>query len=337
MAAMSGFILNFLKAGDRVLSGCYLYGGTSGLLKDTLPKLGIETDFFDTEDLAGAEKLIRPETKLVIIENLANPSLIVPDTAAIAAICRKHRIPLLVDNTIATPLLSNPIEHGADFVLHSCTKYMEGHGNIIGGAIVDAGTFTFDRERYPLMYEEAAEGKNFYEKFGAMAFLGRLRAKVLMNTGGCMAPFHAYMLLHGLESLHVRMERHCENAAKIAAHLAAHPKISWVCYPGLENHASFETAKKYLRTHRGAMLGFGIKGGYDACKTFINTVKLLSHTTNIGDTKTLVIHPASTTHRNMSAEDKLKAGIKDDFIRMSVGIENADDLIAEIDAALERI
>ena len=337
MAAMSGFILNFLKAGDRVLSGCYLYGGTSGLLKDTLPKLGIETDFFDTEDLAGAEKLIRPETKLVIIENLANPSLIVPDTTAIAAICRKHRIPLLVDNTIATPLLSNPIEHGADFVLHSCTKYMEGHGNIIGGAIVDAGTFTFDRERYPLMYEEAAEGKNFYEKFGAMAFLGRLRAKVLMNTGGCMAPFHAYMLLHGLESFHVRMERHCENAAKIAAHLAAHPKISWVCYPGLENHASFETAKKYLRTHRGAMLGFGIKGGYDACKTFINTVKLLSHTTNIGDTKTLVIHPASTTHRNMSAEDKLKAGIKDDFIRMSVGIENADDLIAEIDAALERI
>jgi O-acetylhomoserine (thiol)-lyase len=337
MAAMTGFILNFLKSGDRILCGCYLYGGTSGLLKDTLPKLGIDTDFFDTEKTGEIESYITPQTKLVIIENLANPSLIVPDIRKIADICKKHRIPLAVDNTIATPLLCNPIDHGADFIMHSCTKYMEGHGSIIGGAIVDAGTFVFDRERYPLLHEEAAEGKTFYEKFGSHAFLGRLRAKVLMNTGGCMAPFHAYMLLHGLESFHVRMERHCQNAEKIAAFLSAHPKISWVCYPGLESHPSFENAKTYLRTYRGAMIGFGIKGGYEACKTFINSVKLLSHTTNIGDTKTLVIHPASTTHRNMSDDEKKKAGLKNDFIRLSVGIENAEDIIREMESALGKI
>jgi O-acetylhomoserine (thiol)-lyase len=207
---------------------------------------------------------------------------------------------------------------------------MEGHGNIIGGIIVDAGTFDFDRDRYPLLHEAAPGGKSFVEKYGKEAFLYRMRGKTLMNTGGCMAPFHAYMLIHGLESLHVRMERHCSNAKKMADYLLSHPNVSWVCYPGLESHNSHENAKKYLNGHFGAMVGFGIKGGYDACKQFINNVKLLTHTTNIGDTKTLVIHPASTTHRNMSQEDRKKSGVTDDFIRVSVGLENIDDLLGEI-------
>jgi O-acetylhomoserine (thiol)-lyase len=323
MAAVTGFVFNFLQSGDRILSGMNLYGGTSGLFKDTLPKLGINTDFFDPENCSEMEKMIRPDTKLVWVENLANPGLSVPDLKAISAVCRKHKIPLAVDNTIATPLLCTPIDYGADFIMHSCTKYLEGHGNILGGIIIDAGTFEFSKDRYPMMFEEVSGGKNFVEKFGKMAFLGRLRGKVLMNTGGTMAPFHAYMLIHGLESFHVRMERHCENAEKIVDFLSKHEKISWVKYPKLKNHPSHENAKKYLNKYFGAMVGFGIK--------------LLTHTTNIGDTKTLVIHPASTTHRNLSDAEKEKAGISKDFIRLSVGIENADDLIREISKTLEII
>ncbi|HBI37723.1 MAG: hypothetical protein A2015_13860 [Spirochaetes bacterium GWF1_31_7] len=335
MAAITGFILNFLKSGDCIIASNYIYGGTSGLLNDTLPNLGITTVFFDPEKPETLEKLITKETKLILIENLANPALIVPDIKKIATICKKFTIPLAVDNTIATPFLCNPIDFGADFILHSCTKYMEGHGAIVGGAVVDCGTFTFDKDKYPLLHEEAPGGKSFVETFGKKAFLTRLRGKVLMNTGGCMAPFHAYMLIHGLESFHVRMERHCENAQKIAGFLSKHPAIKTVCYPGMENHTSHTTAGEVLRKYYGAMIGFEIKGGYEACKKFINSVKLLSHTTNIGDTKTLVIHPASTTHRNMNPEQRIKAGLSDEFIRLSVGIENVDDLITEIDTALQ--
>jgi O-acetylhomoserine (thiol)-lyase len=200
--------------------------------------------------------------------------------------------------------------------------------------IVDAGTFMFDKERYPLLFEDAPGGISFVEKFGKDAFLNRLRGKVLMNTGGCMAPFHAYMLIHGLESLHVRMERHCQNAAILAEFLSKHEKVAWVNYPGLTNHPSHENAVNYFRKHFGAMVGFGLKGGYEACKIFINNVRLLSHSTNIGDAKTLVIHPASTTHRNMTSEERLQSGISDDFVRMSVGLENSDDLILELEKSL---
>lgn len=337
MAAATGFILNFLQSGDKILSGNALYGGTSGLFKDTLPKLGITTDFFDSGDIDDFKRKINKTIKLVWVESLANPSLIVPDLKAIGDICREYKIPLCVDNTIATPLLINPVDYGADFILHSCTKYMEGHGNILGGVLIDSGSFIFDKERFPLLYEEAPGGKNFVEKFGTMAFLTRMRAKVLMNTGGVMAPFHAYMLLHGLESFHVRMERHCENALRIVEFLGHHDKIGWVCFPGLENHKTHSNAKLYLNKYYGAMVGFGIKGGFDACKDFINNIKLLSHTTNIGDAKTLVIHPASTTHRNLSKQERLDAGITDDFIRLSVGIENVNDLIKEIENGLKQI
>ncbi len=332
MAAITGFILNFLQKGDRISAGCYLYGGTAGLLNDTLPKLGIETDYFDPTNTDTLK--ISSTTKLVFVENLANPGLTVPDLYGIARICRQNNLPLAVDNTLATPYLCNPIDYGADFIIHSCTKYLEGHGNIIGGVVIDSGTYKFDSFRYPLIYEEAANGQNFYEKFEEKAFSGRLRAKVLMNTGGCMAPFHAYMLIHGLESFHVRMERHCRNAQSIAEYLRNHPKIAWVCFPGFNDHPTHLNAKKYFNKYYGAMIGFGVKGGYEACKKFVNSVKLLSHTTNIGDTKTLIIHPAGTTHRNLTSEQKKKAGIKEDFLRLSVGIESVEDLIEEIEKAL---
>jgi O-acetylhomoserine (thiol)-lyase len=334
MAALTGFCLNMLKPGDEILAADCLYGGSMGLLRDTLQSLQIHTRFFDPIDNESLEHEITPKTRLVLVENLANPTLVVPDVAGISAVLKKHRLPLLVDNTIATPLLTNPITHGANFVIHSCTKYMEGHGNIIGGMIIDAGTFSFDQERYPSLFEEAPGGFSFFEKFGKDAFLTRLRGKVLMNTGGCMAPFHAYMLIHGLESLHVRMERHCENAATLASFLSKHKKVAWVNYPGFTDHPSHKNAVRYFKEYFGAMVGFGLKGGYEKCKSFINKVQLLSHSTNIGDTKTLVIHPASTTHRNMTCDERLQSGVSDDFIRMSVGIENSDDLIQELENAL---
>jgi len=337
MSALLSFILNFLKPGDHIAAANCLYGGSVGLFKDTLATLGYKTSFFNPLNIDELKNCITDQTKLIWVENLANPTLVVPDIEEIASLAKLKKIPLAVDNTIATPILCNPIAHGADFVYHSCTKYMDGHGSIIGGFVVDAGTFDFDKERYPLLYEEAPGGKNYMEKYGKEAFLYRMRGKVLMNTGGCMAPFHAFLLIRGLESMHVRMERHCNNAMKIATFLSNHPSVAWVCYPGLENHKSYRNAMKYLGGYFGAMIGFGLKGGYEKCKKFINDIRLLTHTTNIGDTKTLVIHPASTTHRNMTAEEREKSGVYDDFIRMSVGLENSDDLIAEIDKAISAV
>jgi O-acetylhomoserine (thiol)-lyase len=334
MAALTGFCLNMLRPGDEILAANCLYGGSMGLLRDTLPTLQITTRFFDPLDTDTLARQLSPRTRLILVENLANPTLVVPDVAAISAIARKHRLPLLVDNTIATPILTNPIAFGADFVIHSCTKYMEGHGGIIGGMIVDAGSFVFDRERYPLMFESAPGGTAFAEKFGNDAFLTRMRGKVLMNTGGCMSPFSAYLLIRGLESLPVRMERHCGNAAAIASFLSGHEKVAWVNYPGLAGHHSHGNAERCLRGYFGAMVGFGLKGGYEQCKRFINSVRLLTHSTNIGDTKTLVIHPASTTHRNLTPAERRESGISDDFIRMSVGLEKSDDLIGELESLL---
>jgi O-acetylhomoserine (thiol)-lyase len=331
MAALTGFCLNMLRPGDEILAARCLYGGSLGLLNDTLPTLGIATRFFDPLSPDALRQNLTPRTKLVFVENLANPALTVPDIAAVSRIAGEHGLPLLVDNTIATPVLTNPIAHGAHFILHSCTKYMEGHGGIIGGVIVDAGTFPFTRDRYPLLFESAPDGTPFAEKFGPDAFCTRLRGKVLMNTGGCMSPFNAYLLIRGLESLHVRMERHCQNAAAIASFLSRHEKVAWVNFPGLPGHPSHANATRYFGRRYGAMLGFGLKGGYDKCKLFINAVRLLTHSTNIGDNKTLVIHPASTTHRNLTQKERLEAGISDDFIRMSVGIENSADLIAEME------
>jgi len=334
MAAVSSFILNFLKSGDSIAAANCLYGGSMGLFTDTLPSLGITTHFFDPLDGASLKNAITDSTKLVFVENLANPSLVVPDYHSIKEICDNSKLPLAVDNTIATPFLTNPISYGADFVIHSCTKYMEGHGSIIGGAVVDSGKFAWDVKRYPMMFEAAPGGKSFVDKYGQLAFIMRMRAKTLMNTGGCMAPLHAWLLLHGMESLHVRYPRHCENAEYIAKKLLSHSKVAWVNYPGFEDHHSHLNAKKYFRNYFGGMLGFGLKGGYDACRKMIDNIKLISHCTNIGDAKTLMIHPASTTHRNMPEQDRINAGIGNDFIRLSVGLENKDDLFSAIEEAM---
>ena len=334
MAAVSGLIFNMLKSGDEIIAANCLYGASIGFLRDTLSNLGIQVKFFNSMKPDELDKIISARTRLILVENLANPLLVVPDLEQISLIAKKSGIPLAVDNTIATPYLSNPIKFGADFVIHSCAKYMEGHGSIIGGMVVDSGKFEWNRDRFPLLFEQALDGKSYVEKYGNLAFLTRLRGKILMNLGGCMPPFHAFLLIHGLESLHVRMERHCLNAFQLASYLAKHPKIAWVCYPGLENHQAHENALKYLKNGFGGMLGFGLKGGYESCKKFIDNIKLLSHSTNIGDTKTLIIHPASTTHRGLSAEERKAAGISDDFIRVSVGIENVNDLIYEIENVL---
>jgi len=334
MAALSSFVLNFLKSGDMIASSSALYGGSMGLLTDTLPALGITTRFFDPLDPVSLERVMTGSVRLILTENLANPALSIPDHEGIASIARKWRVPYLVDNTLATPLVCRPAAHGADFILHSATKYLMGHGDAIGGIIVDAGTFEFDRERYPLMFDAAPDGRSFVESFGKKAFLTRLRGKALMNLGGCMAPFHAWLLIRGLESLPVRLERHLANARFLADALARDSRVAWVNHPSLESHPSRANADRYFGGKYGAMVGFGLKGGYDACKGFIDRVSLISHTTNIGDTKTLVIHPASTTHRNMDASARAAAGIGDDFIRMSVGLENPDDLLRAIEAAL---
>lgn len=334
MAALSAFVLNFLMPGDEIAAASSLYGGSMGLLTDTLPRLGITARFFDPLDPASLESCMTAKTRLVLAENLANPTLSVPDHDGLSAIARKWRVPYLVDNTFATPLICRPADFGADFILHSATKYMMGHGDAIGGVIVDAGSFEFDRERYPLMFDAAPDGRSYVDAFGKKAFLTRLRGKGLMNLGGCMAPFHAWLLLRGLESLPVRFERHLANAERLAGYLAGHPAVAWVNHPSRSEHPSHANADRYLGGKYGAVIGFGLKGGYAACERFINGVKLISHTTNIGDTKTLVIHPASTTHRNMETLARKAAGIGDDFIRMSVGLENARDLECSIDEAL---
>ncbi|MGE5784552.1 MAG: O-acetylhomoserine aminocarboxypropyltransferase/cysteine synthase family protein [Myxococcales bacterium] len=334
MAAMSGLILNVLKPGDEILAASCLYGGSIGLLRDTLSTLGITTRFFNPLDGNELRQLVSNKTRMIIVENLANPRLLVPDHDALRAVAASHAIPYVVDNTLGTPYLTNPSEYGADLVLHSCTKYLDGHGSILGGMVIDIGRFAWPKERYPLMHESAPSGRSFVEEFGPLAFTARLRSKVLMNMGACMSPFSAFLLIRGMESLHVRMARHCESALTLARFLAEHPLVSWVCYPGLPNHPAHELAKRYLRTHFGGMIGFGIKGGYEAGKRFIDQVKLLCHTTNIGDTKTLVIHPASTTHRNLTKAEREAAGIGDDFIRLSVGLEDPADLEYELDRAL---
>ncbi len=334
MAALSGFALNLLRSGDVIAASNSLYGGSMGLLTDSLPRLGITARFFDPLSAESLESVMDDRVRLVLAENLANPALSVPDHAGISAVAKRYRVPYLVDNTLATPITSRPAEFGADYVLHSCTKYMMGHGDAIGGMLVDSGTFAFDPERYPLLFDPSPTGKPFAESFGSKAFLTRLRGKVLMNLGGCMAPFHAWLLLRGLESLHVRYPRHLENAVRLAEALARHPAVARVNHPSFPGHPSHANANRYLGGNYGAMLGFSLKGGYDACRAFIDRVRLVSHTTNIGDTKTLVIHPASTTHRNMDAEARRLAGIGEDYIRVSVGIEHWEDVYRAIGEAL---
>lgn len=339
MSAITFAILNICQAGQHFVTSSSLYGGTNTLFTHTLKKLGIEVTYVDPSDPANFEKAIKDNTRLVYIETIGNPKNDVLDYEKIADIAHSHGIPLICDNTVASPILFRPIDHGADIVVHSCTKIIGGHGTSVGGVIVDSGKFNWDNGKFPELTEPdpSYHGVKYYEALGALAYIIKARVQLLRDMGACLSPFNAFLLIQGLETLHLRVPRHCENAFKLAKWLEAHPKTNWVNYPGLESHKDNALAKKYLPNGQGAILGFGIKGGKKAGEKFINSVELASHLANILDSKTLVIHPASTTHQQLNADELIAAGVTDDFIRVSVGTENIDDIIDDFDQALSKV
>ncbi len=337
-AAETLAILNIAKAGEDIISSTSLYGGTYTLFSSTLKKFGINTIFVDPEDPENFRKALTPKTRLIFAETIGNPKLDIFDIEAVAKIAHEAGIPLIIDNTVPTPYLCRPFEWGADIVVHSTTKFIGGHGTSIGGIIVDSGKFNWANGNFPDYTEPdpSYHGLRYVEAFGEAAFILKARLQLLRDMGPAMSPFNAFLFLQGLETLHVRMKKHCENAMKVAEFLKDHPKVEWVCYPGLKDHPSHDLANKYLNGGYGALIGFGIKGGYDAGKKFIDSVKLLSLLANIGDAKSLVIHPASTTHQQLTEEEQLATGVTPDFIRLSIGIEDVDDIIEDIDQALAK-
>ncbi|MBO8142781.1 MAG: homocysteine synthase [Firmicutes bacterium] len=329
-------ILNIAGSGDEIVSATSLYGGTYNLFQHTLPKFGITVKFVDPADPENFRRAITDRTKALYAETIGNPKGDVLDIEAVAAIAHEAGIPLIVDNTFASPYLCRPIEWGADIVVHSATKFIGGHGTSIGGVIVDSGKFDWTSGKFPGLTEPdpSYHGIRYVETFGPMAYIIKARVQLLRDLGGCLSPFNAFLFLQGLETLHLRMERHCENALAVAKFLQQHPLVAWVNYPGLPGHPSYEKAQKYLPKGAGSIFTFGIKGGLEAGRRFINSVKLLSLLANVGDAKSLVIHPASTTHQQLSPEDQLAAGVTPDLVRLSIGIENVEDIIADLDQAL---
>lgn len=335
-AASTFAITNIARSGDEVVAATSLYGGTVSLFVNTLPEMGITVRFVDPSDPDNFRQAINERTKCIYTEIIGNPKLDILDIEAVAAIAHEHGIPLIVDNTFATPYLCRPIEWGADIVIHSATKWIGGHGTSIGGVIVDGGKFNWDNGKFPRLVEpdESYHGLSYWETFGNMAYALKLRAHLLRDVGACLSPFNAFLFLQGLETLHVRMDRHCDNAFKLAQWLKDHPAVEWVIYPGFEDHPTHHLAKKYLSNGFGSVVVFGIKGGVEAGRRLINNVSIWSHLANVGDAKSLIIHPASTTHRQLSQEQRLAAGVTDDLVRLSVGIESIEDLQADLDQAL---
>ncbi|MEM0924548.1 MAG: O-acetylhomoserine aminocarboxypropyltransferase/cysteine synthase [Planctomycetota bacterium] len=344
-AAITAAILTITHSGQNIVSSTSLYGGTWTLFTQTLKNLGIEVRFFDPEHPDQIHELVDENTRLVYMESIGNPKNDVPDFQAIADAAHSSphgAIPVLCDNTVMTPLLLRPIDHGIDVVIYSTTKFIGGHGVHIGGAIVDSGNFRWadNPEKWPEFCgpSPSYHGAVFEEHLrpmGNIAYLLHIRTHWLRDTGASMSPFGAFLFLQGLETLHLRMPRHCENAVKIAEFLEANEAVEWVNYPGLATHKDYERAQRYLPHGQGAIMGFGIKGGMEAGKRFINACKLCSHLANIGDAKTLVIHPASTTHQQLSEEEQQQTGVVPEYIRMSVGIEDAEDIIEDLQQALE--
>ncbi|AMV72021.1 O-acetylhomoserine aminocarboxypropyltransferase/cysteine synthase [Desulfuromonas carbonis] len=335
-AAVTLAILNLAQAGDNIVASSYLYGGTYNLFSHTFRRMGITVKFVNSGDPAAVKAAIDDNTKAVYTETIGNPKNNVDDFETLAKLAHDHGLPFIVDNTVATPALFRPIEHGADIVVYSLTKFIGGHGTSIGGAVVDSGNFDWSSGRFPeyTTPDPSYHGLVYHEALGNLAYILKMRLTLLRDLGPCISPFNSFLILQGLETLHVRMPRHCENALAVARFLELHPLVSWVNYPGLENHPDHTRARRYLPAGQGAILGFGIKGGMTAGARFIDGVKLASHLANIGDAKTLVIHPASTTHQQLSAEAQLAAGVTPDFIRVSVGIEDIKDIIADLDQAL---
>lgn len=326
-----------MEPGDEFIAARQLYGGSVNQFTHSFKKFGWTAKFVDMDDISAFEKAVTPRTKAIFIESLANPGGRVSDIAAIAAVAKRAGVPLIVDNTMATPYLCRPIEHGANIVVHSLTKFMGGHGNSLGGAIVDAGNFDWSREgRYPALCEPRPDysGMVLHETFGNFAFAIACRVLGLRDLGPCISPFNAFQILTGIETLPLRMQRHCDNALKVANYLSQHGEVEWVNYAGLPGDRHHGLAQTYLPKGAGAVFTFGVKGGYEAGVAVVSNVKLFSHLANIGDTRSLIIHPASTTHRQLSDAAKKSAGAGPEVIRLSVGIEDADDLIADLAQAL---
>ena len=340
MAAITYAIQTIAQAGDNIVSVSTLYGGTYNLFAHTLPKQGIEVRFFDYRDPASLEKLIDDKTKLVFAETIGNPLGNVVDLEAISAIAHRHGVPVVVDNTVATPALMRPFEHGADIVVHSLTKYIGGHGTSIGGAIIDSGKFPWGEhaERFPLLNtpDPSYHGVNYVEALGAAAFIARARVVPLRNTGAAISPMNAFLILQGLETLPLRIERHSDNSLAVAQYLENHPKVKWVNYAGLSTHPQNGLVQKYLGGKASGILSFGVEGGAEAGARFIDALQLVTRLVNIGDAKSLACHPASTTHRQLNEEELAKAGVSVDMVRLSVGIEHVDDIIADLAQALDQ-
>ena len=339
MAAITYAIQTLAEAGDNIVSTAKLYGGTYNLFAHTLPRQGIEVRFAPHDDIAAMEALIDENTKAVFCESIGNPAGNIIDLQALADAAHRHGVPLIVDNTVATPVLCRPFEHGADIVVHALTKYIGGHGNSLGGMVVDSGKFPWaeHKERFPLLNtpDPSYHGVVYTEAFGPAAFIGRCRVVPLRNMGAALSPFNTFLILQGLETLSLRMERHCENAQKVAESLQQHPQVAWVKYAGLKDNPEHELAQRYMGGKPAAILSFGIKGGQEAGARFIDALQLVLRLVNIGDAKSLACHPASTTHRQLSDEELEQAGVPRDLIRLSIGIEHIDDILADLEQALE--
>lgn len=336
-AAETLAILNIAESGDEVVSSASLYGGTYNLFHYTLPKLGITVRFVDSRDPENFRSAINERTKVVYAETVGNPRLDTLDISAVANIAHEHGVPLMVDNTLPTPYLIQPLKHGADIVVHSATKFIGGHGTAIGGVIVDGGKFDWTNGRFPSFVEPdpSYHGLRYVEALGPLAYIIKARVQLLRDIGAATTPFNSWLFLQGLETLPVRMERHSENALRVAEFLEGHSGVDWVSYPGLKSHPQHELAAKYHTHGYGAILGFGIKGGLEAGKQLIRHVELFSHLANVGDAKSLIIHPASTTHSQLTPEEQYETGVTPDFVRLSIGLETLDDLIDDLDQALK--
>ena len=339
-SAISLALLNIAQAGDEIVSTDNLYGGTYNLLHYTFRRLGITVKFVKSNDLDAIQRAITPKTKAVYAESIGNPKLDVADLEGISGVAHKNGIPFVLDNTVS-PYLLKPFEFGVDIIVYSATKFIGGHGTSVGGVIVDSGKFDWTNGKFPLIAEPepSYHGLNFVEALkplGNIAYIIKARVTLLRDLGNTVSPFNSFLFLQGLETLHLRLPRHSENALAVAKYLKKHPKVSWVNYPGLDDSPEKERVKKYLPKGAGAILGFGIKGGLEAGKRFIDSLQLISHLANVGDAKSLAIHPATTTHQQLSPEEQLATGVTPDFIRLSVGIEHIDDIIADIGQALTK-
>ena len=338
-AAIHLALLNIVEAGDEIVASANLYGGSYNLLNVTFKKMGITVHFVDPDDPENFRAAINDKTRAVYAETIGNPRIDVLDIEAIANVAHDNGLPLIVDSTFATPYLLRPFEFGADIIVHSATKFIGGHGTSIGGVIVDSGNFNWDNGKFPGLVEpdESYHGVSYVKDVGAAAYITKARVQLLRDIGSAISPFNVQQFILGLETLHLRMERHSENAQKVAEFLEAHAKVTWVNYPGLKNNPYYELGQKYLPNGQGAMLTFGIDGSVSEISNFVDGLELFSHVANVGDSKSLVIHPASTTHQQLSEEERLASGVLPELVRLSIGTENVDDIIADLEEGLKGI